>query len=252
MDLNENIIDKLYLNPVIEGNTHRKMLNPIHIKSQEINRKRLGASRSVPDLFAGSGGNIIMQNWNTKNNVPKDVGNYLNLPIIVDRKKIKKFLENKKILKLPENQEKLKLKHSNNDEVTNPNQLDKNIMGMTSTNSKFTISNYSGQSFGVTNTNSKFSNISHTVSGNKETALVVREEESKENTEIAKREKSNQNNEQALVHSYSTARINNSLSLRPPPASRALIDFSVFDKHLYLHDNDFLYAKRVGGPVDCV
>ena len=31
-----------------------------------------------------------------------------------------------------------------------------------------------------------------------------------------------------------------------------LIDFSTFNKHLYLRDNDFLYAKRVGGPVDFV
>ena len=31
-----------------------------------------------------------------------------------------------------------------------------------------------------------------------------------------------------------------------------LIDFTTFNKHLYLRDNDFLYAKRVGGPVDFV
>ena len=31
-----------------------------------------------------------MQNWNTKNNLPKNIGNCLNLPVIVDRKKIQK------------------------------------------------------------------------------------------------------------------------------------------------------------------
>ena len=31
-----------------------------------------------------------------------------------------------------------------------------------------------------------------------------------------------------------------------------LIDFSTFNKHLFLKDNDFLYAKRVGGPVDYI
>ena len=30
------------------------------------------------------------------------------------------------------------------------------------------------------------------------------------------------------------------------------IDFSTFKQHLFLRDNDFLYAKRVGGPVDFV
>ena len=29
-----------------------------------------------------------------------------------------------------------------------------------------------------------------------------------------------------------------------------IIDFSTFKQHLFLKDNDFLYAKRVGGPVD--
>ena len=29
-------------------------------------------------------------------------------------------------------------------------------------------------------------------------------------------------------------------------------DFSTFNKHLFLKDNDFLYAKRVGGPVDYI
>ena len=33
---------------------------------------------------------------------------------------------------------------------------------------------------------------------------------------------------------------------------KELINFSTFSKHLYLKDKDFLYAKRVGGPVDFV
>ena len=31
---------------------------------------------------------IIFQNWNTKNNVPSEIGNFLNFPVIMDRKKI--------------------------------------------------------------------------------------------------------------------------------------------------------------------
>ena len=45
----------------------------------------------------------------------------------------------------------------------------------------------------------------------------------------------------------------------PPPKinlesskTSKLIDFSTFNKHLFLKDNDFLYAKRVGGPVDYI
>ena len=41
------------------------------------------------------------------------------------------------------------------------------------------------------------------------------------------------------------------ISIEPKKTSK-LIDFSTFKKHLYLKDNDFLYAKRVGGPVDYI
>ena len=37
-----------------------------------------------------------------------------------------------------------------------------------------------------------------------------------------------------------------------PNKKRELINFSTFNKHLYLKDKDFLYAKRIGGPVDFV
>jgi hypothetical protein len=32
-----------------------------------------------------------MQNWNTKKNIPKDIGNCLNLPVIIDIKKADKI-----------------------------------------------------------------------------------------------------------------------------------------------------------------
>ena len=253
MDKNDRIIDKLYLNPVIEANTHRKMLNPIHIKPQSIKRKQLSGSRSVPDLFTNvNNGNIIMQNWVTKNDIPKDIGNCLNLPIIVDRKKIKNFLENKNILKLPEGKRnldlgKLKMKSDNNetDEMTNPVNVDKNIMGVSLTSSKFSMSHYSKKSLGITD--SKFTNPSHTISN----ALVSKPEESKDNvnTAIQTIQVQNENN-QGLVRSLSTARINSNMSMKM--IQKTPIDFATFDKHLYLHDNDFLYAKRIGGPVDFV
>ena len=40
-------------------------------------------------------GGIIMQNWTTKNSIPSNIGNYLNLPIIIDKKKMEKtYLNN--------------------------------------------------------------------------------------------------------------------------------------------------------------
>ncbi len=34
-------------------------------------------------------GSIIIQNWNTKSNVPKELEEYVNLPIIADKGKLK-------------------------------------------------------------------------------------------------------------------------------------------------------------------
>ena len=33
---------------------------------------------------------------------------------------------------------------------------------------------------------------------------------------------------------------------------KKIIDFSTFDKHNYLRDNDFLYCRRVGNPVEYI
>ena len=42
------------------------------------------------------------------------------------------------------------------------------------------------------------------------------------------------------------------INLEKGKSQSKLIDFSTFNKHLFLKDNDFLYAKRVGGPVDYI
>ena len=88
--MNSELLDKLYLNPVLEVNIHRRKLNPI--RQKDINRSSsekhtLSSSKSVPDLFKGLNGTVIIQNWNTKKNIPKDIGELLNLPSLIDRKK---------------------------------------------------------------------------------------------------------------------------------------------------------------------
>ena len=112
MDENNKLLDKLYLNPVIEGNTHRRVLHPI--RQKELNKKTLSSSRSVGDLFSGLNGNVIMQNWNTKSNIPKDIGECINLPVIVDRKKISK-LKNLSSLNINNNRNLLNEKKFNFD-----------------------------------------------------------------------------------------------------------------------------------------
>ena len=79
---NNNIIDKLYLNPIKESNYHRNKNNLNPLKQKEVIKTHLKSSNSVPDLFLNNlNGQIIMQNWNTKKSIPKDIGESLNLPI---------------------------------------------------------------------------------------------------------------------------------------------------------------------------
>ena len=51
------------------------------------------ASFRKPNLQGNHLGKVIMQNWNTKKNIPKDIGNCLNLPVIIDIKKADKIYE---------------------------------------------------------------------------------------------------------------------------------------------------------------
>ena len=119
---NNEIIDKLYLDPIQEVNAHRKKLIPL--KQKEVKRfssvdKALLSSKSVPDIFKGFNGSVIMQNWNTKKNIPKDIGEFLNLPSLIDRKKFIKpeKLDIKAIQEKPHDKlsllEKIKLKINN-------------------------------------------------------------------------------------------------------------------------------------------
>lgn len=45
----------------------------------------------MPSLLTNKGGSVIIQNWNTKSDIPAEVDN-LNLPIIIDRGKVKNGL----------------------------------------------------------------------------------------------------------------------------------------------------------------
>ena len=86
--MEEEIKNKLYLNPIHEINSYRKKLHPIKQKILISSSNKSNASKSLPDLFKGLNGTVIMQNWNTKKNIPNEIGEYINYPSLIDRKKI--------------------------------------------------------------------------------------------------------------------------------------------------------------------
>lgn len=86
--MEEEIKNKLYLNPIHEINSYRKKLHPIKQKILISSSNKSNASKSLPDLFKGLNGTVIMQNWNTKKNIPNEIGEYINYPSLIDKKKI--------------------------------------------------------------------------------------------------------------------------------------------------------------------
>ena len=70
--------------------THTKF-RPKELKINDPNEIKEIASFRKPNLQGNHLGKVIMQNWNTKKNIPKDIGNCLNLPVIIDIKKADKI-----------------------------------------------------------------------------------------------------------------------------------------------------------------
>ena len=246
MDENNKLLDKLYLNPVIEGNTHRRVLHPI--RQKELNKKTLSSSRSVGDLFSGLNGNVIMQNWNTKSNIPKDIGECINLPVIVDRKKISK-LKNLSSLNINNNRnllnekkfnfdvKKVKLKSIQDLKNENLNSVSNNLKNveqkiMNLSNKKFSFNYYPKES----------ENSFQKMKRSESQSLIYNQNDNVKLDNLIL----NDNNEQSTKESISKG---NSISLKKKK-KKIPIDFTNFRQHLFLQDNDFLYAKRIGGPVD--
>ena len=86
--MEEDIKNKLYLNPIKEINIYRKKLKPIKQKILISSSEQSNASKSLPDLFKNLNGAVIMQNWSTKNNISKEIEEYTNYPSLIDKKKL--------------------------------------------------------------------------------------------------------------------------------------------------------------------
>ena len=237
---NNEILDKLYLNPILEVNEHRKKLIPI--RQKEVKRfssvdKALLSSKSVPDIFKGMNGTVIMQNWNTRKNIPKDIGQFLNLPSLLDRKKFIKLdkLDIKTITEKPHDKlsllEKIKLKTLTKKHIMDePKIVNEMLNKIESSSKRPSISKQMKRS------NSMIS-IEKKESEEKKGEMVLFQQVPE--TDV-------------VVRGNNRPRPKKLNLLKPEFKKPELIDFSTFKQHLFLKDNDFLYAKRVGGPVDFV
>jgi hypothetical protein len=79
---------------------------------------------------------------------------------------------------------------------------------------------------------------------NKNVIVAIDKNENEEEEQILKTETEKES--QDLITTPSSKETPSSQKNKNPK----IIDFSTFNKHLFLRGNDFLYARRVGGPVD--
>ena len=237
---NNEILDKLYLNPILSVNAYRKRLIPL--KQKEVKRfqsvdKSLLSSKSVPDIFKGFNGTVIMQNWNTKKNIPKDIGEFLNLPSLIDRKKLIKpeHLDIKTISEKPHDKlsllEKIKLKTLTKKHITEEPKLVNEMLSKMELANKPLVSKQIKRSSSVV-------------------SFEKKEDEEKKGELVLYQQP--QETDEIIVRGSAGRRPKKLKNIKPVQNKQELIDFSTFKQHLFLKDNDFLYAKRVGGPVDFV
>jgi len=90
--MNQNeLIKNLYIQQIYDTNQINSKVKRIRPKELSIKESEKNDSKTLPVLnLSTRGGNFIIQNWSTKNEIPDDVTN-LNLPIILDRSKMLDF-----------------------------------------------------------------------------------------------------------------------------------------------------------------
>ena len=216
-----DFITKLYLDPIENINSGR--MNPRNYRLKEETKDKNENIHTLPNLEGNTSmGSVIMQNWNTKTSIPSDIGAYLNFPTIADRNKFTK--QANQMLTLPDTTRKLdfskKRLRENGERLLMSTQWPPERYVNTLPNSRYdTDVTYH------TPARSVMALPNEEISKSKEPCV----------TEVVPVTLSTQQDKQS-----------NTLS----QAKKDVINFSNFNRHLYLRDNDFLYAKRVGGPLE--
>ena len=249
-DDKRKFLNKLYLDPIESINTTK--LKPKGYKIRGDNAKQdeqIKVMNSLPNLHINSSqqiqqqpqrqqnqlmGSVIIQNWETAKNIPEDVGeDLIHFPVLIDRKKYRyKDVDNdnENMLNLPSDKKinfsKLGIRKKGEMLLKSNKQMDH--IAITSPNYLTSQSTAIPQ---LTSEETEGGEIKPTSAQLNAIRIRSKEGSEKEALSLALTEPAN--------------KIKSEKKLK-------LIDFTTFNKHLYLRDNDFLYAKRVGGPVDFV
>ena len=206
-----DFITKLYLDPIENIRLNKKTFKRYRLKEQ--GKEETDVMKSLPNLQSNSTlmGSVIMQNWNTRESIPPDIGNCINYPIIIDRSKFKK---NDTILSLPDANKKIDFSK------TKIRENGERLIQTTAATERIitTIPNSRYQT--------EFTEENHKV------PLALPSENDYQTSMVCLTEQKPSTN------------------VKKETDKKEIINFSNFNRHLYLRDNDFLYAKRVGGPLE--
>ena len=211
-------------------------------------------------------GNVIMQNWETVKNLPNDIGEFIHFPVLVDRNKLKLGMEQGKSFSQTTSRN---FKFSKNKIRKDGEKLIKSLynkqtfdnMALTMptnylSSQQNTQENYISFPTGSDNRSrpiidKNLMTFQKIREKPKDLAIVTTEEEESSLSDTHQKKFSSKTGENVNMAMTMMTPYVPKLNIEQSRTSR-LIDFSTFNKHLFLKDNDFLYAKRVGGPVDYI
>jgi hypothetical protein len=89
------LINKLYINPLETITSNWGKAKGFRLKGELQDTKSSNiALRTLPTLRSPTMGNVIIQNWETKKNIPSDIGELIHYPVLMDRTKYKQTADN--------------------------------------------------------------------------------------------------------------------------------------------------------------
>ena len=255
MENKDNIkfVNKLYLDPIESINSNKLKPKGYRLKGDSSkDNEKINVMKSVPNLRINTNtsqqlpslqsqrsqnqllGSVIVQNWETAKNIPKDIGEFIHFPVLIDRNKYRyKDVDdenNENIFSLPSD---IQSHYSRNAIMKRGEKLLKPIKPLEhiSINSLNYVTSQSTALPQLTSQETEESDIKPVLS--KLNAIKLKTMDSNEKKSLALTEQ-------------------NANIITVKEKKPKYIDFTTFNKYLYLRDNDFLYAKRMGGPVDFV
>ena len=246
------LVNKLYINPLETITSNWGKSKGFRLKGELQDNQNINvALRTLPNLRSPTMGNVIIQNWETKRDIPPDIGELIHYPVLMDRTKYQQTSDNfaktlPTLNKFQFSKEKIK---KDGELLMKTLYSKENIKNKTQRNFQPKMNN-------INNDEIIMCSVFDEMNGEQvnEEDMTFRKNTQKYFKTENLIKKSN------TISDMTTENFNFNKTTLPKKAkskgkikSRSkIIDFSTFNKYLYLRDNDFLYAKRVGGPVDFV